>query len=654
MPDRFLVTWFMKSLQFLLLLVAVLAALAVQAQGTRRVALVIGNAAYADAPLRNPVNDARLMESTLQRLGFDVDRVENADFKGLRRAIRDFGTRAAGADVALVFYAGHGMQEDGENYLMPIGAQIDKPADLAIEAISANALLRQVESVGARVALVVLDACRNSPMHTRTRSVSRGLARMNAPTGSIVAYAAQPGAVADDGDGANGLYTSYLARYLLQPGLDIKQVFEQTAIAVERDSRGRQRPREDIGLRGAFSLTGPAVTAPVPAATVQPAVAPATGISLPAITPPRPVAATEVASADLLVRLGHVGPTSGAIGHLGKDNELGMRLAVEELNARGVVIGGQRARFELLAEDDAGDPRQALSAAQKLVAARVNGVVGHLNSGTSIPASKVYSDAGIPQISPSATNPRFTRLGYRTSFRMVADDSQLARTMGAMAVKTLKGHAVAVIDDRTAYGAGIAGEFGNGVEALGGKVVAREYTNDKATDFTSIVVSLLAKNPDIVFFGGMDSVGGPLLQQLVNAGWRGRFLGGDGICSGEFPKLAGGRVVNNQVICAEAGGVEGDYKRRMDDFKARFREKFRGEVQIYAPYVYDAANVMVAAMVKAGSADPVKYLPVLAKTSGYQGVTGPISFDEKGDLVNGALTLFTYRDGRREQLAVVR
>lgn len=359
-------------------------------------------------------------------------------------------------------------------------------------------------------------------------------------------------------------------------------------------------------------------------------------------------------SQDLIVKIGHVAPTSGGIAHLGKDNELGARLAIEELNAKGVMIGGKKAKFELLAEDDAGDPKQGTAAAQKLVDSKVNGVVGHLNSGTSIPAAKVYSDAGIPQISPSATNPKFTRSGYKTTFRVVADDVHLGGTLGKYSVNQLKGKSIAVIDDRTAYGQGVADEFEKGVKGAGGKVVGREFTNDKATDFTAILTSLKAKKPDVVFFGGMDAVAGPMLRQMKQLGIEAKFMGGDGICTGELPKLAAGTMGDGQVVCAEAGGVEGEAKKSMDDFRAKFKSKFNVDVQIYAPYVYDAVNVMVDAMKRANSADPAKYLPVLAKTSGYKGVTGTISFDEKGDIKNGALTLYTYKGGNREQLAVVR
>jgi branched-chain amino acid transport system substrate-binding protein len=192
------------------------------------------------------------------------------------------------------------------------------------------------------------------------------------------------------------------------------------------------------------------------------------------------------------------------------------------------------------------------------------------------------------------------------------------------------------------------------VKAAGGTTVGREFTSDKATDFTAILTSLKAKKPDVIFFGGMDAVAGPMLRQMKQLGIQAKFMGGDGICSGELPKLAAGTMGDSQVVCAEAGGVEGDSKKSLDDFKLAFKKKFNADVQIYAPYVYDSVNVMVAAMVKAGSAEPAKYLPVLAATNGYKGVTGTIAFDDKGDIKNGALTLYTYKGGKREQLAVVR
>ncbi|HJV81742.1 branched-chain amino acid ABC transporter substrate-binding protein [Noviherbaspirillum sp.] len=354
--------------------------------------------------------------------------------------------------------------------------------------------------------------------------------------------------------------------------------------------------------------------------------------------------------------MGHVGPISGAIAHLGKDNENGARMAIDELNAKGVTIGGKKAKFELLAEDDGADPKQGTAAAQKLVDAKVNGVVGHLNSGTTIPASRIYSDAGIPQISPSATNPKYTQQGFKTTFRVVANDGQLGGTLGRYAVQINKAKRVAVIDDRTAYGQGVAEEFIKGVKSKGGaaEIVAQQYTNDKATDFNAILTSIKSKNPDTVFFGGMDAVAGPMLRQMKALGINAKFMGGDGVCTENLVNLAGDAIgAPGQIVCAEAGGVEDTQKKGMDDFRAAYKKKFGIDVQLYAPYVYDAVMVMVEAMKKAGSAEPAKYLPELAKTK-YKGVTGNIAFDPKGDIKDGTLTLYTYKDGKRQQIAVTK
>ncbi|WP_213954860.1 MULTISPECIES: branched-chain amino acid ABC transporter substrate-binding protein [unclassified Variovorax] len=373
----------------------------------------------------------------------------------------------------------------------------------------------------------------------------------------------------------------------------------------------------------------------------------------PAPTASAPAPAAPPAGESIVVKIGHVGPTSGPIAHLGKDNELGAKMAIEDLNAKGIKIGDKVAKFELLAEDDAGDPKQGTAVAQKLIDSKVNGIVGHLNSGTTIPASKLYSDAGIPQISPSATNPKYTRQGFKTTFRVVADDTQLGGTLGKYSVETLKGKNIAVIDDRTAYGQGVAEEFEKSAKASGATIVGHEFTTANSTDFNAILTKLKGAKPDVLFFGGMDAVAGPMLKQVKQLGMTVKFMGGDGMCTNELPKLAGDAVGEEMVYCAEAGGVDGDFKAPLDAWKAKFKEKNGVEVQIYAPYVYDAVNVMATAMVNAKSSDPAVYLPEVGKVQ-YNGLTGPIAFDEKGDIKNGALTLYTYKGGVRTQIAVVR
>jgi branched-chain amino acid transport system substrate-binding protein len=354
-----------------------------------------------------------------------------------------------------------------------------------------------------------------------------------------------------------------------------------------------------------------------------------------------------------IVKIGHVGPITGPNAHLGKDNENGARMAIEELNAKGLTIDGKKVKFELDAEDDASDPKQATSVATKLVDAKVAAVIGHLNSGTTIPASKIYSDAGIPQISPSATNPKYTQQGFKTAFRVVANDAQLGSVLGKYAAVTLQGKNIAVIDDRTAYGQGVAEEFAKGAKASGAKIVATQYTTDKSTDFNAILTSIKAKKPDIVFFGGMDAVGGPMLRQMKQLGIDSKFMGGDGVCTGSLGSLAGDGLRDNQVVCAEAGGVTEAGKKGMDNFRASYKKRFGIDVVYNAAYAYDATMTVADAMQKAKSVDPKKYLPELAKIS-HPGVTGLIAFDDKGDIKNGSLTLYTYKGGVRTEMAVVK
>jgi len=360
-----------------------------------------------------------------------------------------------------------------------------------------------------------------------------------------------------------------------------------------------------------------------------------------------------VCAQEAVIKIGHVSPMSGGQAHFGRDNTNGAILAIEDLNAKGITIGGKKVKFQLLAEDDAADPKQGTAVAQKLVDAKVNGVIGHLNSGTTIPASKIYAKAGIPQISPSATNPKYTQQGYKTTFRVVANDGQLGGALGKYAVNSIKAKSIAVIDDRTAYGEGIATEFAKAVKAAGGKIASQQYTTDKATDFLAILTAIKAKKPDVVFFGGMDNVAGPMLRQMKQLGINAKMMGGDGICSAELGKLAGDGMSDGQVVCAEAGGVMGGQQKVMDAFVERYQKKFNQNVQLYAPYVYDATMTMAAAMQKADSAEPAKYLPVLAKIR-HEGVSGTIEFDANGDLKDGALTLFTYKSGRKEKITVIK
>lgn len=368
-------------------------------------------------------------------------------------------------------------------------------------------------------------------------------------------------------------------------------------------------------------------------------------------------AGAATAQAEDIIKIGHVAATSGPIAHLGKDNENGARMAVDELNAKGVLIAGKKYKIALLAEDDAGDPKQATTVAQKLVDAKVQGVIGHETSGTTIPASRIYYDAGIPQITPSASAPQYTHQRYNTTFRNIANDEQLGPALARYAMQTMQVKRIAVVDDRTSYGKGLADEFSKTVKrtgaASGTTIVSTQYTNDKATDLMAILTAIKATKPDMVFFGGMDAVAAPMLRQMKQLGIPVKFMGGDGMCSDSVPRLTGDGMSDGQVICAEAGGVEPAQEKGMEDFRAAYKKRYGIEVQTYAPYAYDALMMMVEAMQKAGSPDPAKYLPVMAKLK-HKGLLGNISFDAHGDVQDGLLTIYTFKGGHRQKLAVIK
>jgi branched-chain amino acid transport system substrate-binding protein len=355
-----------------------------------------------------------------------------------------------------------------------------------------------------------------------------------------------------------------------------------------------------------------------------------------------------------VVRIGHVAPLSGPMANFGNDNQRGAQLAIEELNANAPLIAGKSVRFELESEDDQADPRTAVAVARRLVDEKVVAVVGHLNSGTSIPASRVYSAAGVPTITPSATNPRLTQQGLSQTFRLVADDRALGMALGRYAVQTLGGKRVVVIDDRTAYGQIVADALEAGARGAGAAIVDREFANDRMTDFGSIVTSLAAHDPDMIFYGGMNGQAGQLMREMQSRGIRALLVGGDGVCSDNLAELAGGSLPDNQVWCAVADDAEQTSTPEGEQFKRRFTERFKVEPVRYSPYTYDAVRLFAKAMAEAGSTDPRVFTPILAKTTGWHGITGQVTFDAKGDLVDGPITVFTYRGDMRTKAGIAR
>jgi branched-chain amino acid transport system substrate-binding protein len=346
------------------------------------------------------------------------------------------------------------------------------------------------------------------------------------------------------------------------------------------------------------------------------------------------------AHADTVVKIGFASPLSGPQAHYGKDNENASKMAIDDLNAHPITIAGQTIRFELISEDDQADPRIGTQVAQRLVDDGVKAVIGHFNSGVSIPASRIYSDAGIPQLSV-ATNPAYTRSGYKTTFRLVGSDSQIGGALGLYAVRHLHARSVAVIDDRTAYGQGIADEFVKSLQAQGKKPVAREYTTDKATDFTAILTTLKGLNPDIVFYGGADAQAAPMAKQMKRLGIGAKLMGGDMLNTPTFIQLAGEDASGH--YSAVAGGVL-SARPAGKTFEARYKARFKQDVVLLGPQFYDGVMLVADAMKKANSVEPARFLPFIAKTR-YRGVTADFAFDPQGNLLNAPVTISQVSNG---------
>jgi len=349
------------------------------------------------------------------------------------------------------------------------------------------------------------------------------------------------------------------------------------------------------------------------------------------------------------VRIAHAGPTSGGIAHIGKDTENGVRMAIDDINAQGPVIGGKRIKFELAAEDDAGEPRQATAVAQKLCDSKVAGVVGHLQSGTTIPASSIYNKCGLPHITAAATNPDVTKRGFNTTYRVIANDNALGAAVAYFAHDALKIKTVAIIDDRTAYGQGLADVFKATAEQKGIQVLALEYTNDKATDFTAILTAIKAKKPDAIFYGGLDAQAGPMLRQMEQLGLANvKYFGGDAMCTEKLVELSSKAGTVKNVTCA-TGGASIQKMQGGADWKKRYDARFPGQFQVYSPYAYDATFVLVDAMKRANSVDPQVYVPFISKTQ-FKGITANIAFTAKGELTTPAVTLYSFQNNVRTAL----
>jgi branched-chain amino acid transport system substrate-binding protein len=362
---------------------------------------------------------------------------------------------------------------------------------------------------------------------------------------------------------------------------------------------------------------------------------------------PKKAASAPAAPAGPTITIAHAGPLTGSIAHLGKDDENGVALAVEHANAKKIMIDGKPVTFRMMSEDDQADPKVGTTVAQKLVDAKVAAVVGHLNSGVTIPASEIYGKAGIPVISGSATNPALTERGIKTVFRTVGRDDQQGPAIAAYIANELKAKKVAIVDDKTAYGEGIANEVEKTLKAAKVQVVGRERTTDKETDFKAILTKIKSRNPDVVFHGGMDATGGPMLKQARELGIKAAFAFGDGACTDEMGKLAG--TAAEGMVCSQAGLPK---EAANKEFVAAYNKKY-GDIKQYAPYFYDGTMAVIEAMKKANSTDPAKFAPEMFNVS-FAGATGKVEFDAKGDRKDAEMTIFKVEGGKIKPIAIVK
>ena len=360
-----------------------------------------------------------------------------------------------------------------------------------------------------------------------------------------------------------------------------------------------------------------------------------------------PKAAAPAAEPSITVKLGVAGPLTVKTPHLGKDNENGVALAIAQANDAKIKIGGKLVKFEMISEDDQGDPKVGTTVAQKLIDAKVVAVIGHLNSGVTLPASEAYNKAGIPMVTGSATNPTITERGLKTVFRTVARDDQQGPAVAAYIAGEIKAKKVALVDDKTAYGEGLANEVEKTLKGAKVAIVGRERTTDTETDFKSVLTKVKAKNPDVIFYGGMDQTAGPMIKQGRELGIKAIFVFGDGACTEEMFVKA--QEAANGLVCSQAGIPS---QAASKDFLTKFNAKY-GEVKQYAPTFYDATNAVIEAMKKSDSIDPAKFGPEIFNVS-FTGASGKVEFDAKGDRKDAEVTIFKLEAGKLVPVSIVK
>ena len=340
--------------------------------------------------------------------------------------------------------------------------------------------------------------------------------------------------------------------------------------------------------------------------------------------------------------IGFSAPLTGPQSHYGEDYKSGVQMAIDEANEQGITINGGPAKFKLDAQDDGADPKQATQVAERFVDLKVAGVIGHFNSGTTIPASKVYEENNIPNVS-MATSPVLTQQGFKTVFRSMTSDSQQGLVLGKYAVEKLGYKKIAIIDDRTAYGQGLADEFEKSAKAAGATILPRQFTNDKASDFQSILTSFKTEQPDVIFYGGADTQSAPMIKQIRRLGINAPFISGEMTKTPTFLKVAG---ADAEGVFTSLAGFPLDKMPKGKEYETKYKAKYNQDVATYSPYGYDATWAMITAMKQANSSKAADYLAKL-QAMDLDGVTSQhFSYDAKGDLKDVAITVYKAEKGK--------
>lgn len=600
------------------------------AQAERRVALVVGNSSYLhSAALRNPRNDAEDVADKLRELEFQVIEAYDLSRSGFTNSLQSFATLLDGADVGLFYYAGHGLQYEGRNFLVATDARLDNEFSIDAETVSLDTIIRLMES-RAPVNFVFLDACRNNPLaeglrrnlagSTRSAVVGRGLARVEASDNdTLIVFAAGAGQEAEDGSGRNSPFTQAVLKHIGTPGLEVSVAMKLVTREVRLATSGRQRPEQLTSMGQLFFFRPDQVGSDVaqPSSQGDEAIA-----ALPPVRP-TPDQPPPQALAACPVRIGTVGPMSGIYSSFGEQLRVGTTQAVEDINSAGGLLGCQ---VELLIEDDACDPRTAVTAANNLVAKGVIFVAGHFCSGSSIPASKVYAQEDVLQISPASSNPMFTDQGGWNTHRVVPrDDAQ-----GAFAGAYLAGkfRRVAILHDQTAYGRGLAEKAKSALELNGRPETLYEAYRPGEADYLSLVSKLKRANIEAVYIGGYHTEAGLILKQMREQGLKAKLISGDALLTDEFWAITG-----------DAG--EGTLISFLPDPR-RFRaasevvERLRSEnktTEGYTLYAYAAVQAWAEAARAVASVHAGEIASKLRSGSKFRTVLGEIGFNAKGDVV---------------------